>query len=471
MMQFSRGDMQLFLRLVCGLLVWKFLSTDYTGLLALHSRLPESFPLWFAIENQVINLLKPFLLFDAMHIRIWQIVGAVFLVAWAFTFNRAFLFLGLFIVIVFETIALQYRGLLFDTEFSSAILLLVLLWPYSLRITLGKDAADKQLVGFLGITLMTYIGGVYFLTGLAKIVRDPLWPLHVRLELMYPCRVLWTQAALSMVHHSIAQGFSSFWSVHPWAATMSATIVLAGELSWWLAILSRRVRAIVPFVMFGFHFMFLLSYGTLFFNVACVALLATAPWQFLRRGARRIEHQALRQRFWWPRLRPKVAIALALSCSAWLGPAVLGAPVYPFANYTVFGWTYEQYLQKKEVFALGYYTEQGSVEFFPVHHGGFLDYQIVPLMAGWVEAYLTAPNATVKHEAQTKLNAYLNAVRPYRSNAWLLGPFTAPSHSPGSQAKPFDPTNISDLRLFRGGVRFDGQLFYVDWIDQGPVPL
>lgn len=275
--RFSPLDLRVILRVACFVVLWKFLSIDYSALPDLRGG-PEFFPLpgWL---NPLVHQWQA-LFFDAVwKVKALQGLSALFLLVSLWRLPRWAVLLGMLPVMLVEWNAFFYRGQMYDLDVPAAILLLAAIGPWKKMLSGGARVTAEAT--WMGVALTAYMGGAYFLSGWSKLVLDPVWWEHIRLDLLYPTMELWhgytfpgwLQPVAAWLHHML--------EAFPDGAKLSAFLVLIFELGWILAVVSRTARFWLPLCMLASHLFIFLSSGILFLTLALMAFILVVPWRNL----------------------------------------------------------------------------------------------------------------------------------------------------------------------------------------------
>ena len=162
----------------------------------------------------------------------------------------------------------------------------------------------------------------------------------------------------------------------------------------------------------------------------------------------------------------------AVVAVAYLGffPSMLNTYFYPFINYRVFGWSYAAAAQPTTIYRLGYWNRQDKrVEFVPMNHGGFMDFNMVSCPGVDIKGFLDSTTDEQRAYHAKRLRQYQKALRPHGSNRWLLGPLAHPNHVIAKSDSI--PTEWFDkLYLMEGHSRYlDGDV-HIGWTVRGRLP-
>ena len=162
----------------------------------------------------------------------------------------------------------------------------------------------------------------------------------------------------------------------------------------------------------------------------------------------------------------------AVLLAAYLGcfPSLLNTYFYPFINYRVFGWSYATAAEPMTVYRLGYFDRRtNEIKFVPMNHGGFMDFNMVSCPGAEIQKYLDAKTDEERAYYGRRLQQYQKALRPYRSNRWLLGPLAHPNHVI-AKSEPVPVEWFEELYLLEGHSQYvDGQV-HIDWLVRGELP-
>ena len=432
--RFSPLDTLTIVRITTLVLVWKFLSVDYTAFADLLKG-PDLYPVFPSFLLPFIRSCDE-LLFDwPQKIQLLQITAALFLLAGAILVSRLPVLLGVLLVMLFESTAGRYRGPLYDTELPTVLLLLTALWPRRWSTVLSDNAALTGEATELGLCLVTYVAGAYFLAGLSKLTSNWRWWTSVRLDLLYPAIVVGHGITLPAYLDYTARLFHAAFSKWPLLENGAALLSLAFELLWPLALVSRFARLTLPLGMLGTHLIIFLSSGLLFLPMAVTALASVVPWRRIIPAFPRCRDPGSVSRpvrtelrgTWDLSMRSSVGLAAALVLLS--VPAVNRLSYPPLLDYHLFGFNYSAYDHPVHLYRLGYLGHSSEhVALIPMNYGGFFDYQFVTNPGTWIEAYVRARGADDELALRDPLLQFVRAIRPPDSHRWLLGFFAAPTH-------------------------------------------
>jgi hypothetical protein len=443
--RFSPFDLRVYLRLVVGLLVWKVLSTDYGALPALGDGI-DLIPYQSKTSRQLVHAYQRVLLNAEWKVVATQLTAAALLAAAAVRVRRWALVAGLVPVLLIEWCAYQYRGYIWSFEIPLSVLTIMALWPAPWSEAMVGGRTPTRGASRLGFALALNFGLAYFFCGLSKFLATPSWFANFSTELFYFGRNI-SKGPVPTWLEPVSAYLTGLFIDFPWAGEVSRRGVLGVELLWFVGLFWRWGRWTLPYLMFGTHVVFFLSVGFTFIPFAGSAVAIMVPWRTILpgRGAR-------------PAGAPPAAepadghgwfvAALAVVALAVIYPVWNARTVYPFPNFNVFGWSNRTVRDQMSFYHLAYADpETGEVKRIPMYHGGFLDYTQWHVYAP-LSQYYTSPDPAVRAQALKAVRQFVRALRPYRSNAFLLGPLTMPDHVMCA-AEPVDPAAFRTLYVLR----------------------
>src|SRR5262249_38217242 len=120
--------------------------------------------------------------------------------------------------------------------------------------------------------------------------------------------------------------------------------------------------------------------------------------------------------------------------------------VPPFYDYLQFGWKYAAASEYRDLYALGFKSENG-IESFPLNQGGFIEFRHGRTINILLKTLLSssADAGTTTH----LLAIFLGATVGPAANGWLLGKYRAPDHFV-SDSGPVDMRTVKEFYLLKG---------------------
>lgn len=428
MIYFTDFDLKIFIRLVCLIIIWKFLSLDYSSI-AILSQGPDLFEIYPTILGNFSDWIGERLFYSSMSINSFQIATSIVFVVGVLLLNRYIIFLGALLVYFLELSAFQYRAQMYDIDFPLAILFIALCFPYSWKnIKTGSfkvNADPNNGANLLGLTLAVYIGFCYLLFGLSKFDFDLNWITNARLDRLRAAMTVWHGSLLPDYIDTVATFLESFFLKYRPIELIAATSTLILEVFWITSVFNRPCRWIIPISMFMIHIIIFLGSGILFLTLAVTAVSILIPWRIIFFKVHDFSNPSGQINFLDKKFIGSIFIAGLLAFI----PAILKVHFYPFSNNFQFGWSYKNAIDEIEVYRIGYYDGgTKKYEFLPMNYGGFMDFRHIQLVGSEIKLYINEKSLPQKKLHRNKILQYVKAIRPVNSNQWLLGGFAFPSH-------------------------------------------
>ena len=465
LVEFSPFDLRFYLRLVAGLLAWKVLSTDYRALAALVHGV-DIIPYQSALSRRLVHGYQAYLLGTEWKIVGIQIAAAAFLVLAAVSIRRWALTAGLLATLLVEWSAFQYRGYIWSFEIPLTVLAIMALWPVRWAAIFEGGRRPTRAAGDLGLAVALYFGLAYAFCGLSKVIARPSWFENFSVDLFYFGRNI-SKGPVPAWLEPVSSRLAALFADYPGVGEFSRLAVLGVELLWFTALFWRPTRRTLPYAMLAAHIVFFLQVGFTFIPFALSAVAVLVPWRVVVPG------RAGRGPDVTPASSPlgRLTFAACLSAVALtvLYPVWCGRTVYPFSNFNVFGWSNRMVRDPLTFHHLAYTDPAtGEVRRIPMQHGGFLDYTQWHVYAH-LGQYYASPDPAVRAQALRVIHQFVAALRPFHSNAFLLGPLTMPDHVVCA-ADPVDPELFSRLRVLRYDYHVAERGLTPVITDLGPLP-
>lgn len=441
--------------------LWRFLSYDYTALADLiHGE--EIFGI-FKLHKYLLNLVSHTFFASSTTIHALQLFAGFLLLISAWKLKRIYIFLALIIPFIFESGAFLYRFQLYDSDFSMALLGIVVLYPFNLKTSLTGGKEVSKSATQLGFLLAAYCGGSYFLAGLSKL-QVPNWWNEVHLELLYPAIEVWHGIQLPWWLDPIAFKIHRFLTDHQTLTAIGALVSLCAELGWILCLFFRWARFLFPPLMLSVHLGIFFSSGLLFFSMGACAFLSVIPYRDLFKS-QSLKNEAQTHNF-QPFVLKKLFLPLIFIISLLIIP-IYRPYIYPFANYYNFGWSYAKISSPGVIYRLGFFNpELKVVQQIPMNYGGFFDYRHISLSAVEVKEFLNVNSDEKKIESKKRLVQYIDAFRDPNSNNWLLGNLSYPPHF-FAKTEQFPMHYFDKLFLLEGQHRLENGKIEIVWTNHG----
>ena len=428
MIYFTDFDLKIFIRLICLVIIWKFLSLDYSSIAQL-SRGPDLFTIYPSFLGNFSDWIGEKLFYTLTSINRYQILAGVVFLTGVFLFNRYLIFIAAFLVYILELSAYQYRSQIYDIDFPLAILFIALCYPYSWKnIKMGGSKVNGNPhngANLLGLTMAVYIGCCYLLFGLSKFDFDLNWIFNARLDRLRAAMIVWHGSLLPDYIDAVSTFLESFFNEYRPIELVATASTLVLEIFWVVSIFNRPCRWIVPISMFMVHIIIFLGSGILFLTMAVTAVFILIPWRKIFLKVKEVPGASYKFSIFNKKFIVSMAIAVLLAFI----PALLKDHIYPFANNFQFGWSYKNATDETEVYRIGYYDQNEKIyEFLPMNYGGFMDFRHVQLVGSEIKLYVNEKSPRQKEPHKNKILQYVKALRPVNSNQWLLGKRAFPSH-------------------------------------------
>jgi hypothetical protein len=393
----------------------------------------------------LVHFYQPLFLDQAWKIVSLQIVGALCLLAAIVWVRRSLLIAGLLVVMLIEWSAYQYREYIWSFEVPLASLTIMALWPVSWTKTfsaIGGGRRPSVEANSLGRALMLYFSLAYLVCGISKLLIDPNWWKNFRNELFYPSRNI-TKGPLPDWLDPISAWLSRFFADHPSLSEFCCVGVLTVELLWFSSFFVPIARRTLPYFMLVSHFMFFLVSGFTFIGFALSAFAIAVPWRAFRNKPSS-SAESLAPASSPPRFRCRTAFAWVAVALAVLIPVQQRRTIYPFPNFNVFGWVNRGAAEPITYYYLAFEDQStGEVRRIPMNHAGFFDYKQWLVHGQLTNYYSPSATAPVREAALAYIHQYIRALRPHRSNRFLLGPLTMPDHVLCKS----EPVDLAEVRV------------------------
>jgi hypothetical protein len=437
LISFSPFDLRVYIRLTLAVLMWKEASQDYSALARIRN-LPKFTHHTIPLVQTLSDLINRHILVTSQIVTTIQIAG---IAACAFAFWRPS---RISLIVAFATIALiefpafQWRAQNWDFDLPLAIMLKFIFSPCSLATALGTLKHPVYESNLVGRIVATYICGMYFAAGLAKLIFAWNWPFIVSIGNNWQTQFL-DIAEYDGVSSIFGRWSSEFFSAFPILAAVIALGVLVDQLIMPFALIYRRVRQFAPAILFLNHVAVAATLGIFFASMPIVGPAIFVPWS--GRSISPAYHQTSSQ----SRI---TCVSMIFAVILIIAPIINKYAIHPFANNLQFGWRYRTVSEYKTVYAVGYKDADGTFRPLPRGHGGFIESYLNVYLQIWA-----AQTATGHPFYDPKTNPWyaylLCSWRPMGSNYWLLGPLSLPEHR-FSQFHDLDLDRISTLYLLEG---------------------
>jgi hypothetical protein len=465
LIEFSPFDLLCYFRLVAFMLAWKALSTDYRAIPAL-AQGPDLYPYDWAICRQLTEVYRPLLLDEVWKIVALQITAAAFLLAACVRPRRWSLIAGMVPLLLIDWVAYRYREHLWATQVPLSALAVFALWPVRWDRTLVGGRTPTPEANALGRTLAVYFSWGYFFCGLSKLIHDRYWWKTFHNELFYASRNM-SKGPLPDWLDPISARLADLYTEYPLFSEGSCLAAVVLELIWFVVLFSKWGRRTIPYLMFATHVGFLITAGFTFTTFVLSALGIVIPWRLI--GGRPQEPRPPASS---PRWLRAVAIAGLLGATvAAVLPVYFGRrSFYPFPSFNVFGWSQKVVAGPRTWYYLGYVDPAtGEMRRLPLNHGGFMDQE------QWFVSYrfqnYYSPDSTPEQRQAVLpyIEQYVRALRPHRSNRFLLGMLAMPDNVL-TRADPVDINAIGELYVLRYDYHYAERGLTPIVTNLGPVP-